>query len=342
MRKFPFSLLLILFSLVTGCGTEPPRPGGVSEEYSAGEARVRMDLDRTEMNVAENLCVTLQVEYPRDWWLDLREALPGIDSRLPAGAAPDAPAFTVTDSEIFQAKTVEKADGAPKLLVITGRLRLAPFLAGAYTLPPLPLTFRDPAGKEIKLLTRAREITVKPVISETEAARAELREISGVKEIPHDWRWLLRAGAGILAAAAWALWRRFRHSARVEAPAPAIPPANAALDALEALLAQNLPARARYKEFFTELTGIVRTFLERQFALAAPEQTTEEFLHALAAAPGSFTPEQRQTLRDILEYGDLVKFAKQPSSTQEAAVAATQCRDFFRSYADAPHPGEPQ
>ena len=48
--------------------------------------------------------------------------------------------------------------------------------------------------------------------------------------------------------------------------------------ALAALLAENLPARGLFKEFYLRLTGIVRQYIEDTTGIRAPEQTTEEFL----------------------------------------------------------------
>jgi hypothetical protein len=43
-------------------------------------------------------------------------------------------------------------------------------------------------------------------------------------------------------------------------------------------LAENLPARGAFKEFYLRLTGIVRQYIEGTTGIRAPEQTTEEFL----------------------------------------------------------------
>ena len=97
--------------------------------------------------------------------------------------------------------------------------------------------------------------------------------------------------------------------------------------ALDALLARGLPAQGRYEEFYVEVSAILRTYIERRFALAAPEQTTEEFLRGLAGR-GDFSQENRRALGEFLRHCDLVKFARlQPTAAEAAATAAT-CRAF--------------
>ena len=80
-------------------------------------------------------------------------------------------------------------------------------------------------------------------------------------------------------------------------------PKERALWELQELLARDLVGHQRVKDFYYELTGIVRVYIERAHAIRAREQTTEEFLQAVSRAPG-FGP-----LCDFLEAADLVKYA---------------------------------
>jgi hypothetical protein len=62
------------------------------------------------------------------------------------------------------------------------------------------------------------------------------------------------------------------------------------------------------KLFYTELTGIVRRFIEGTTGIRAPEQTTEEFLWEIKDSQ-DFAQEDRTKLKAFLESADLVKFA---------------------------------
>jgi hypothetical protein len=61
--------------------------------------------------------------------------------------------------------------------------------------------------------------------------------------------------------------------------------------------------------FFTELSLILRTYLENRFSLNAPESTTEELTRAMSSDTRLEFKEQ-QALRNFMTQADLVKFAR--------------------------------
>ena len=77
---------------------------------------------------------------------------------------------------------------------------------------------------------------------------------------------------------------------------------------LQHLLEKDLPAKGEFKEFYFAITGIIRTYIERQHGIRAPELTTPEFLTAAAKRP-EFPPAVVDRLQEFLESADLVKFA---------------------------------
>ena len=99
-----------------------------------------------------------------------------------------------------------------------------------------------------------------------------------------------------------------------------------AIAELQRLLSRNLPARGLYKEFYIELTMVVRRYIERTHGIRAPEQTTEEFLVAVSKDP-RFAPAVITKLRAFLQAADLVKYAAyrpdRPAIDQSLATART-------------------
>jgi hypothetical protein len=129
----------------------------------------------------------------------------------------------------------------------------------------------------------------------------DIRNIKGMVPVPHEWWWvwvlLAVVAAGVLAI--W-LWKRRKTTTATEMVAPPSP-FEVAMAALQQLRTQSLPVEA----FYTQLSNIVRQYIEGRFGLKAPERTTEEFL-AEAALP----EQHMKLLRPFLEECDLVKFAK--------------------------------
>jgi hypothetical protein len=125
---------------------------------------------------------------------------------------------------------------------------------------------------------------------------------------------LLYLAVGAAAAAAlYAFWRLAR-KVRRRIELARMSPRERALAELADLLARRLVEQNRVKDFYFELTMIVRRYIERAHRVRAPEQTTEEFLTA-AARNSEFPPHVLGTLRTFLQAADLVKYAAyQPGS----------------------------
>ncbi|MCG6551863.1 MAG: BatD family protein [Candidatus Magnetominusculus sp. LBB02] len=136
------------------------------------------------------------------------------------------------------------------------------------------------------------------------------------------WWWLL--GAAILIAAAALVYYYMKRRKPKQPPPP--PPRLAhevAYEALQRLMEKNLDKAGLIKEYFTELSSIVRYYIEDRFWLKAPEMTTEEFLHMVRESL-ELSNVHKELLRDFLNRSDMVKFAKYgPSSAEiEGSFAA--------------------
>jgi len=121
--------------------------------------------------------------------------------------------------------------------------------------------------------------------------------------------WLIAA----LLLAALILYLRSRKKTPEEIEA-AIPPYELALLRLKELDAKELWQKNKIKQYYVELTGIVRTYIERELHIPALESTTDELIETVADFNSSSTldiPEETITkLRRLLQDADLVKFAK--------------------------------
>lgn len=97
---------------------------------------------------------------------------------------------------------------------------------------------------------------------------------------------------------------------------PDVPAYITALDQLQQLRIQKAWETKNIKEYYTKLSGIVRTYLENQFGVKALELTTFEILMDFELLYGK-NQEIKSKLEELLELSDLVKFAKEaPSSAR--------------------------
>ena len=164
-----------------------------------------------------------------------------------------------------------------------------------------------------------------PPVSAAEKVEAALEPDS----IRPSLRWILRAALAGLAAGAVAgllavLLRRLRRAAAVRR----LSPRERALRELAGLLAADLPGKGRFKDFYVELTMVVRRYIERRYAIRAPKLTTDEFLAAARGNP-AFPGPSVAPLGAFLEAADLVKFAGVDATPATAAEAASRARAYL-------------
>jgi hypothetical protein len=212
----------------------------------------------------------------------------------------------------------------------TRHVQLTPLVAGAYRIAPIAVEFEDKAANPV----RKGWFPTRPVVLE-KASLVDGDPGKGISErIDPVWIYpafstvMMWLAGGVLALGAliglWKVATRVRETIQLARMSPR----DRALRELEKLLAKDLVRRSLVKEFYVELTMIVRRYIERSHAVRAPEQTTEEFLAAAADNP-AFKPDVMRRLRSFLRAADLVKFAA--DEPDEAAIGnATQtARDYI-------------
>ena len=154
----------------------------------------------------------------------------------------------------------------------------------------------------------------------------DLRPVTAPVELPDTLSAstvaLYIAGAVGFVAGIFLLWRLIRPKRK---PEPQLTPQQLAWRELNDLLGSKLSERD-VKEFFVQLTAVVRRYIERTTGIKAPEQTTEEFLREINQQR-RFSDEENTRLEAFLESADLVKFAgyqPDPESIKESAHRAKQ------------------
>jgi len=106
------------------------------------------------------------------------------------------------------------------------------------------------------------------------------------------------------------IWNFYRKRARIpeDTPEPMLPPHEVAIEKLKVLAKEKLWQQGLVKKYQSELTFIIREYLEGRFQILALEMTTGEILQALRGL--EIEPSELKNLDEILNIADLVKFAK--------------------------------
>jgi hypothetical protein len=210
----------------------------------------------------------------------------------------------------------------------SGRHRIPPFrlemvdprattAAGSATVPAAPVEILT---EEVPL--QIAEIDVATTSATLPPPRARLSpEVGG-------WSWWVWAGVGI--GALWVvlgvlLLRRLaaRRTTRIKLTAY-----DDAVTRLRALEERGAPTGDAADDWFVELSGIVRRYLEARYDIRAPELTTEEFLREARRAAG-LTAEHRELLSSFMARCDRVKFAGYRPDAEESIATLRAARGFI-------------
>ena len=122
-----------------------------------------------------------------------------------------------------------------------------------------------------------------PIYFENPAAREPVTggmETDPKKDLPpFSWKlvgWVVIAltAIGLLVAGCWLLVKYVARRVKEHRMSPI----ERAWVELDRLLEKGLPGRGRYKDFYVELTMVVRRYVQRKYGIKAPHLTTEEFL----------------------------------------------------------------
>ena len=174
-----------------------------------------------------------------------------------------------------------------------------------------------------------------PIYFENPAAREPVTggmETDPKKDLPPlSWRLVLGAGCLVLGAVVvgFLIWFAIRYIAR-RVKEHRMSPIERAWVELDRLLKKGLPGRGRYKDFYVELTMVVRRYVQRKYGIKAPHLTTEEFFAELAKSNNQ-TIEQSNNLRRFLESADLVKFAGVEATPEMADEATDSAKGYLKS-----------
>ncbi len=166
--------------------------------------------------------------------------------------------------------------------------------------------------------------------NDTFAAIRDIKKPLGIDALVHkkSKKYLIAILAAVLAALIVILLIKKKKSKEETKKAPPLPAHVKALRALKELDEKHLVEKNKIKEFYYELSDILRHYIEDRFALKAPEQTTEEFLHELNT-DANFPKEYRSLLKKFLTECDLVKFANYSASPENAKNAENSTVDFI-------------
>ncbi len=296
----------------------------------ADEVSVKATLDSVTMLIGHQTKLTLEMTKPSN--ADI--AFPMILDTL------------VDKVEVLERGVIDTTFVNDSRQHLVQELLITSFDSGFYYIPPFEFEIMPNSGGGA---IESNPLVLKMYTYQIDTI-AGVFDIKPVKKIKYTFRefapyifaWfiLLAAVLGGLA-----LYRRFKKQEPLFAapPKPKEPPYITAFRELERIRSEKLWQKEKEKEYFTELTDTLRTYIEGRYNVLAMEQTSDEILDEIKDV---ISKEHYKKLESTLKLADLVKFAKMRPMMDESercikeAYSFVDETKFVPESSDLPEDGE--
>jgi hypothetical protein len=287
----------------------------IDEDYQRGPLTVHVRADKAKMTIAET--VLLELEATVEPGFEVK--MPKVDKVLEN--------FGIVDWDNLGDKLNENNN-----VVQTYRYRLEPFLSGTFAIPAFTFEFYDinnPGEDKYELTTEPIDIEVTSLLGE-QRAELVIEDIEDVvqmsKRKSYIWFWAL--GIVVVIASGIVIWMYLRKKKKAELIRIFKPAHEIAYERLRALVKKDLVNAGKIKEFYEQISDILRHYSEDGFHLRAAERTTEEFLIEVGTAE-VLGADDKEDLGEFLKHCDLVKFAMHNPTTEQIQKTFDLVKDFI-------------
>jgi hypothetical protein len=227
-----------------------------------------------------------------------------------------------------------------KSVTYSQQLNITCYDSGFYTIPSIPFKHRVlPDTTAVVSTTPMMLLAVHTVKVDTTQS---IKPIIGPLKVPVSFRemlpWILAVLAAVLLIISL-IWyvkkRRNKEPVFSLRPKVVLLPHELALQEIEKLRVKKLWQAGRVKEYHSELTEILRRYIEDRFQVPALEQTSAEITVSLMTNPAC--PHQAlDKLGNLLILADMVKFAKVQPLAMENEKSLNDGIEFVNETIHAP------
>jgi len=203
------------------------------------------------------------------------------------------------------------------------------YTTGEYAIPEAVIKYRN-KGEEIwdEIEIDEVKVEVKSLLEQADSANDICDIKSPLKLLSKARFYILLGVLLVLILSILGLWFFLKRRKAKQDSVSIKSPYQIASEALEELEKKNYLKGGKIKEYYAELSFIIRSYLEGRFSLRAPEMTTEEFLN-IARDARQLSREQKNLLKEFLSHCDLVKFAKYGPSSSEINASFQSAKELI-------------
>jgi hypothetical protein len=302
MNQYFKYLIVLLFAI-----------GGISRAQ-AQTVKVDARLEKATLPIGDQTKLHLTVHFPAKDSVSFPALLDSIKAKLLIVSVnkPD----TSFDKNDISIETIDRS------------YTITSFDSGQYVIPQYDIKTKSGIFKTPELV-----LTVKGIAVDTTKGVFDIKE---PLKIDYSWKEWLRdnwpkiafpiLAILVIASIIYYLRKRPKKEIYVAPPEPEKPAHVVALNKLYALQEQKLWQQNRTKEYHSEISDILRDYLEKRYHIHANEQTTDEIFASIRYM--DIAEPDRAKLKQILVMADLVKFAKEKPLAADNEFSINNAIDF--------------
>ena len=265
------------------------------------ETTAKASLDSTFLLIGNQTKLKLEVNKP----MDVGVTFPNLIDTI------------IREIEVLETSPIDSSNSEDGQTILSRTYTVTSFDTGYHILPAFEFLVNrsDASVDTIKTKQLALEVLLVPV--DTSQA---IKPIKGPETIPLSWRdWLPWVLGSLLALVLIGVLIFFlTRKKKEEAPTIRVPkePAHViALRELDQLKAAKMWQGGDIKGYHSQLTEIIRAYIEHRFQIQALEQTSDQVIRSFEYA-GLSNSVPIEELKQLLFLADLVKFCQRQASTK--------------------------
>lgn len=256
--------------------------------------------------------------------------------RYPEGARTGWPQWRDTLTNHIEVIKQSKIDTLPSINGLIGlqqTLTLSVFDSGLYIIPPIQVGYmRENDTAPTFFVSKPIALKVNTVSVDTTKA---FLDIKGLVKAPVTLKEVaigiveVVTAVSLLLLIIWYIRKRLRKEPIIPTrPKVVLPPDVEAIKLFETLRLKKLWQNGEVKLYYTELTDIIRHYLDRRFNIQAAEMTSSEIMTEVNRL--KLNKQTASLLEVVFELADLAKFAKLEPTPLENDTALNYSIDFVK------------
>lgn len=264
----------------------------------AQQVTVKASIDSTHILIGDQLKLLLEIEKPKD--LDVQ--------------FPQVPDTFSTQVEVVKRTKIDTFKLDDKLREkLTQTLLITSFDSGVHQIPPFYFKLKDGTMLD-SAATRALAFQVHGMKIDTTKGPVDIKmpysAPVSLKEVIPFILGIILIAAIIFFIFYYIKWKKKNVPLFAKPEKPAEPAHIVALRELDRIKNQKLWQQEKLKQYYSEVSNTVRTYIERRFDVPAMEQTSAETIGLFKQRKDLINGTTLDQLQHILSLADLVKFAK--------------------------------